>query len=222
MVATSSVECDGSWLGPTELDSVDRVMRKEAMISGHGCGGNLGSALEPELVLEEAGLKPGHTLLDVGCGEGRFSLPAASVVGEEGKVLAFDTSEERIASLRRVIEEQSLEQIEAFVADVTETVPVPTGTVDVCLVANVFHGLVENGTVKGGLSEIRRVMRPDGALAVVEFKKNVGRPPGPPLSVRLDPEELEALLSQHGFDQRGTTEVGSYHYLSLFVQREAQ
>ena len=197
-------------------------MKDEGMMSGHGCGGNLGAALDPEHVLEEIGLEAGDTLLDVGCGEGRFSLPAASVVGEEGKVLAFDTSEERIAALRRIIEERSLELIEAFVADVTQTIPVPDGQVDVCLVANVLHGLVESGTVEAALDEIRRVLRPDGVLAVVEFKKNVDRPPGPPLSVRLDPGELDRLLRQCGFELRSTTEVGSYHYLSLFAPRKAE
>jgi len=198
------------------------TIREEDMPSGHDFGGNLGRALDPESVLKAAGLKPGQTMLDVGCGEGRFSLPAAAVVGQEGKVQAFDSSEERVEALTRAAVETGLDRIEAFVADVTETIPVPSGTVDVCLVANVLHGLVENNTIARGLSEIRRVLRPDGVLAIVEFKKNVNRPPGPPLSIRLSPEELEALLRQHGFEPNDTTEVGSFHYLSLFSPATAE
>ena len=207
--------------GPSSIRQ-NGVVEEKAMVSGHDWVGNLGPALDPERVLQEIGLKPGQTMLDVGCGEGRFSVIAAAIVGAEGKVLAFDISEERIEALRRTIEEQSLDQIEAFVADVTETIPVPEGTVDVCFVANVLHELVEDGTARGGLSEVRRVMRPDGILAILEFKKDVDRPPGPPLSVRLSPEDLEGLLSQHGLDLVSTTGVGSYHYLSLFAPREAE
>jgi ubiquinone/menaquinone biosynthesis C-methylase UbiE len=186
------------------------------VMSGHDWRGNKGMALDPEEVLREIGLQSGQTMLDVGCGEGRFSIPAASIVGEQGRILAFDASEERIEALRRSIRENSLSQIDAFVADVTKDIPVPTGTVDVCLVANVLHELVENDTVREGLREIRRVLRADGLLAIVEFKKSVGRPPGPPLSIRLSPEELESLLTQHGFELRSEGDVGPFHYLSVF------
>jgi ubiquinone/menaquinone biosynthesis C-methylase UbiE len=188
-------------------------------MSGHEGGRKRAAALDAESILKKIGVRSGQTVLDVGCGEGRFSLPAARMVGWEGKVLAFDTSVERIEALKRTVEERSLDQIEAFVADVTETLPMPAHTVDICLVADVFHELVEESTVQAGLREMRRVLRPGGILAIVEFKKNVSRPPGPPLSIRLSPDELGGLLSQHGFEQKSTSEVGSFHYLSLFALR---
>jgi len=49
------------------------------------------AAFDPKKVLEHIGVAPGHTLLDVGSGAGGFSIPAASVVGEAGKVYAVDT-----------------------------------------------------------------------------------------------------------------------------------
>jgi ubiquinone/menaquinone biosynthesis C-methylase UbiE len=168
-------------------------------------------------VLEEIGLQRGQTLLDAGCGEGRFAIPAASIVGSEGKVYAADTSQERIEALQRAARGGGLDQIETLVADVTERIPVPPDTVDVCLVANVLHELAEDGRVKGEFQEIKRVLKLPGTLAIVDFKKGVERPPGPPLSRRLDPEEVAEMLAQYGFRQRGSSEVGKYHYLSIFA-----
>jgi ubiquinone/menaquinone biosynthesis C-methylase UbiE len=182
----------------------------------------LHAALDPEGILLGIGVKEGTVVFDAGSGEGRFALPAASIVGSQGRVYAADTSKERIATLRRAAETQDLDQIEAFVADVTEKVPLPGTIADVCLVANVLHGFVEDGTILGALREIRRLLKPEGVLAVLEFKKDVERPPGPPLSIRLSPDELEALLRKHGFELKSTTEVGSFHYLSLFSPATAE
>jgi ubiquinone/menaquinone biosynthesis C-methylase UbiE len=183
---------------------------------GHSHGG-----LAPDRVLERLDLRPGHSFLDAGCGEGRFSIPAAGLVGSKGKVYAVDTSEARIASLRRVAQEKGLDQIQAFVADVTQEIPIEADTVDVCLMANVFHGLAAGVTVRGELREIKRVLRPKGALAILDFRKDVDRPPGPPIDRRIDPVELEGLISQYGFRQRTGERVGSYHYLSIFVLDDA-
>ena len=90
----------------------------------------------------------------------------------------------------------------------------------VCEVAScgVFdYSFLENGTIESGLSEIKRVLKPDGILAVVDFKKEVEGPHGPPLSVRLRPEEVEQLVGKDGFKKERITEVGVYHYLILFI-----
>lgn len=183
----------------------------------YGAGGHLAAVLDPNRVLEEIGLETGDTLLDVGCGEGRFSAPASKIVGVEGRVYALDAFEERLAVLRGTIAEQSISNIEAFLGDVTERISVDDDSVDVCLMANVFHELVENGVIKGEMGEIRRVLKPDGVLAMVDFKKDVERPPGPPQSARLDPGEVENVLGQYGLEKARSVEIGPYHYLILLV-----
>jgi ubiquinone/menaquinone biosynthesis C-methylase UbiE len=184
--------------------------------SGHWSSTHLEGVFDPREVLERIGLAEGDVLLDAGCGEGRFAIPAASMVGATGKVYAADTSADHIAALELVAREKGLDQIETFVADVTEQIPTPAGVVDVCLMANVFHEFAADGAVRGELREIKRVLRSEGILAILDFRKDVDRPPGPPLSRRLDPVEAERLVAGYGFRQESSAQVGSYHYLSLF------
>jgi len=48
-------------------------------------------------LLKRAALKPGETVLDIGCGSGATSLDAAGRVGSDGRVIAFDIAESFVA-----------------------------------------------------------------------------------------------------------------------------
>jgi ubiE/COQ5 methyltransferase family. len=75
----------------------------------------------------------------------------------------------------------------------------------------VLHGLVANGEWERALKEVVRVIKPHGKLAIVEFKK-IETPMGPPLSIRLSPEEVEMLAKGYGFSKVAVKEAGPYHY----------
>lgn len=46
-------------------------------------------------------VKPGMTVMDVGCGVGWFSIPMAGMVGEQGRVIAIDIQQQMLDMLRR-------------------------------------------------------------------------------------------------------------------------
>lgn len=64
--------------------------------------------------LKAVGVKRGHTVLDFGCGEGHYSIPAAKLVGEKGKVYAVDKDEQALHRLIRQIEEYKIKNIEVI------------------------------------------------------------------------------------------------------------
>ena len=171
--------------------------------------------LNAERVLQETGLKRGDKFLDVGCGEGHFSIAASKIVGNKGKVYAIDSYEKSIVVLKQQIHRDNIRNIEAIVADVTKEMPLPDATIDVCLMANVMHGFLANGEIPNVMTETARVMKTGSTLAVVEFQKIAG-PPGPPISIRMTPEELEALISGYGFKKNKVAEVGPFHYAAMF------
>ena len=106
-----------------------------------------------------------------------------------------------------------------MLADISGKLDIEDHSVDMCFMATVFHDLVHDGNHQGALVEVKRVLKQSGTLALVEFKKMEG-PPGPPMQIRLSPEELDAMLGPYGFTSVNTTEVGPYHYLSLYMRRE--
>ena len=177
--------------------------------------------LDPEKTLKEIGLKTGDSLLDAGCGEGSFSIPASEVVGDSGKVYAFDISEEAINFLKEEIKKSNIKNIEAFIGDVTKKLSIEDESIDVCLMANILHGLVVNKKVESTLKEMFRVLRPNGILAIVDFKKIDG-PPGPPKSIRMMPEEVVKIISKYGFKKKKIVEIGEYHYAVTFIKKQKE
>lgn len=158
-------------------------------------------------------------LLDLACGAGAYSLALAERLGKEAEIFAYDLWAEGIERLNREIEARQIKQIQAGIADVTQSIPLEDGCVDVCLMATVLHDFVAINAEQGVLGELARVVRPGGTLAVVEFKVLDG-PPGPPREVRINAETVEKLVCSRGFRLAGVKELGPYNYLSLFQRKD--
>lgn len=163
-------------------------------------------------------LKPGGALLDMGCGAGAYTLALAEIVGDGGLVHAVDLWAAGMQRLREEIGRRGLQNVRPIVADIAKPLPLPGDSMDLILMATVLHDL-EAGTVRdAALAEVRRLLKRHGIFAVVEFNKVPG-PPGPPVSIKLSPGELQALVEPFGFVKTGFEEVGPYNYLMTFVPK---
>lgn len=180
-----------------------------------GAGKSSFGLIDAEALFKELNLRKGSTFLDVACGRGAYCLKASAIVGSTGTVYAVDLWQEGIEELRaRAVEEKAL-NIKAFVSDAGRQIPLADQAVDTCLMATVLHDFVDDHISEEVLREVVRVLKPGGRLAIVEFKKIEG-PPGPPIHIRLSPEEVAAILVPYGFRQERLTDVGPYNYLILF------
>ena len=170
--------------------------------------------IDTEKFFQELDLQKGISFLDVASGRGAYSLAISDIIGTEGRVFAVDLWTEGIDLLKTAAQERGIENITAFVSDVGRQIPVADQSIDVCLMSTVLHDFVDDGSDRGVLNEIVRVVKPAGRLAVMEFKKIDG-PTGPPKHVRLSPEEVADMLDPYGFKKERTVDVGPYNYLIL-------
>ena len=174
--------------------------------------------LNPEKVLNAIGLKEGDIFVDAGSGDGYMSLAASKIVGNKGEVYAIDIYEDSMKILAEEIENKKIENIMPVIADITKKIPLKDGTVDVCYMGNVLHGFVENDETEKVMSEIRRIIKPGGTFAVIEFKK-VENTPGPPMKVRITPKEIRKIVETHHLNFDRVETVGDYHYAVIAVKK---
>jgi len=121
---------------------------------------------DPVQTLEAAGVRPGLVVLEVGCGPGLFTLPAAEMVGDEGLVHALDLHPLAIEQVAKKIKEAGLNNVILTKANANQT-ELPCGSFDMVL----LFGLLPSPTLplKQLLPEMHRLLKPDGALAVWTF-----------------------------------------------------
>jgi SAM-dependent methyltransferase len=119
--------------------------------------------------VRHAALKPGEIVLDVGCGAGLDSLLAARAVGPSGRVTGLDLLEEMCERGRAHAREAGVDGWTEFVQGEMEDIPLPDASVDVVISNGVINLSPRKSRV---LAEIRRVLRPDGRLAVADLTVN--------------------------------------------------
>ena len=191
------------------------TVTKHHQIQPTGAGKSSFGLIDSAKFFLELNLKPGITFLDVACGRGAYSLAASDIVGKDGQIYAVDLWEEGISILKKEASSKGIDNLSAFVSDVSQNIPVENDCVDVCLMATVLHDFVGDNVARQVMEEIVRVMKPEGILAIVEYKKKEG-PPGPPKCGKLSPQEVVNLVSDFGFKQSHYAEVGPDNYLQIF------
>jgi ubiquinone/menaquinone biosynthesis C-methylase UbiE len=180
-----------------------------------GAGSSSIDLIDVDLFFQALALKPGMTVVDLGCGPGDYSIPIAKIIGKEGRVYAVDLWQGCIDFLKSEILRLAIANIEPLLADMSKRLPFEGESVDVCLMATILHDLKDNQSHDATLSEVKRFLKKGGIFAIVEFTKRDG-PPGPPASIRLSPEETAMLVEPHGFIRKGLYDLGPCIYLAIY------
>jgi ubiquinone/menaquinone biosynthesis C-methylase UbiE len=116
-----------------------------------------------ESFLKNIGIKESHVVLDFGCGVGHYTIPAAKVVGEEGKVFAIDKDKEALDGLMERAKLDGLKNIKRIEISGELKITLEEESVDVALLYDVLHYIKERKTV---FDEVYRILKPGALLSV--------------------------------------------------------
>ena len=183
-------------------EHIDRLLSAERLMEQH-----------PEGLLRHEGLAPGDSFADVGCGPGFFTIPAAGIVGEKGKVYAIDTSEEMLFELDKRDPPPNV----VLVKSAESEIPLDDAVADMALLSYVLHE-AEDAVLF--LKEVGRILTDGAILLILDWKKRV-EDKGPPVQDRLTEESVMKMLEEAGFvDSEASSFTESHYKISSVVKKD--
>ena len=110
--------------------------------------------------------QPGQTILEVGCGTGFFTIPAAKMIGAEGCLIAMDALSDFVKQVSKKVQSADLKNVRVVKRDVLNT-GLDATSIDTVLLFGVlpWPGL----PLSRLLPEMHRILKPEGRLAVWLF-----------------------------------------------------
>ena len=135
--------------------------------------------------------RPGQVVADIGAGSGYYTMLLSTAVGPGGRVYATDIQPEMLALIRKKVEDTRVANVELVLGSATES-RLPDAAIDLALMVDVYHELAQP---QAFLRSLKRALKPDGRLVLIEFRKESAWVPIRPehkMSVREARMELEA------------------------------
>jgi ubiquinone/menaquinone biosynthesis C-methylase UbiE len=112
-----------------------------------------------------ARIKPGDTVLEVGCGTGSLTLAAKEQVGSSGEVVGIDLAPEMVAKARHKSERKGADV--SFQEGSIANIPFPDNRFDVVMCSFMIFHMPEEVRCKG-FREIYRVLKSGGHLFILD------------------------------------------------------
>jgi ubiquinone/menaquinone biosynthesis C-methylase UbiE len=121
---------------------------------------------KPIEMLEQLRLQNGMTICDMGSGDGYYTFKMASLVAPKGRVIAVDIQPEMLQALSKRMQEVKVENIDTVLGELWDP-KLEASSLDVVLMVDVYHEFSHPVQM---LAAIRKALKPDGVIALVEFR----------------------------------------------------
>lgn len=162
----------------------------------------------------QLGLREGMKVADFGAGSGHYSRAAAAMVGHSGRVYAIDVQEDVLKHLKLNTHVHHQGIIDTVWGDIEKSggTHLRDASLDAIILANTFFQ-VENRF--GLLGEMKRVLKPEGKLLVVDWAGSYGGM-GPALEQVVSEHDAEDFFIKGGFYKVKSFRAGPHHYGVIF------
>lgn len=176
-------------------------------------------------VIDRADIRLGESVLDLGTGTGAVALRVAPLVGNDGRVIGTDISQEMLGLAAQKAKDLSITNVE-FQEGRAESIPAEDSSFDIVLASLSLMYVIDRAAAA---REIGRVLRPGGKLVaavwaapdtcdIVLFQQTAGSfAPPPPVpgvgpGAMADPREFLDQLSQSGVKAQVETECLGFEF----------
>lgn len=171
---------------------------------------------EPLKLLNSLKVKPGQVVCDFGCGNGYHSLQLAKRVGPTGQVYSIDIQPEMLEMLRERAGPRGLANIKPILATEEES-GLPPDTFDLVLMVDVYHELSDP---EPALAAIRKSLKPEGRLVLVEFREEDETVPILPLH-KMSQVQVVKELAANGFHLAGQFDRLPWQHVLHFARTDS-
>lgn len=145
-------------------------------------------------LMRELKLKQGEAVCDMGCGNGFYTLQMAKRVGPKGLVYAVDIQPEMLSLLKERAGTDGLRNVKPILGTVVDPL-LPPASCDLIICVDVYH---EFSHPEHMLQAIRKALKPEGRLLLVEFRME---DPKVPIKMehKMSKEQIMKELPPNGF-----------------------
>lgn len=166
--------------------------------------------IDPVYVIAQMNIDPGSVIADFGCGAGFFSIPLSAVVGKEGRVYAIDVlpqALESVSSHAKLLGASNITPKRTNLENEKGS-GLPKDVVDWVIMKDMLH---QNANKEAIINEAYRILKPSGRALIIEWNKE-GSLIGPDNKVRLEADEIIAMLKKRNFVVDKIIKTGTFHY----------
>ena len=169
---------------------------------------------KPDDVMKALALRPGEVVADIGAGSGYFTVRFARAVGETGRVYAVDISPDMIRHLNRRIRDAGIRNVVTVLSEPDDPL-LPDASVDRFVIVDTWHHIEDQPRY---LALLKRMLKPGGQVVHIDYQKRE-LPVGPPVSMKIDREDLVRQMEAAGFRLAAEHTFLPYQYFLIFTVR---
>lgn len=164
--------------------------------------------LNPENILKKIELKEGMVFVDLGGNDGYFSIPAAKIVTNLGKVITLDIDEIALERLNKKANEQKISNIQTIHHD-AETAQLEPNSADIVFLGTVLHDFLDPLKV---LLNAKNMLKKDGIIYDLDWQKK-DQKIGPPFNIRFSKNDVNNLANQANLKIISYEDISNLFYL---------
>ena len=165
---------------------------------------------QPDRVMDALRIGDSSIVADLGAGGGWFTVRLARRVGPNGRVYAEDVQPQMLEAIQRRVAREGLRNVVTRLGQATDPL-LPASTLDAVLIVDAYHEIEQPIAL---LKNVRKALKPDGRIGIVNFTKDGGGP-GPPIDDRVDADRVIRDAAAAGLELKSRESFLRYQYLLI-------